>query len=114
VGVNPETLVVEAADGLTRASRQYLACEPPSRRGLPGAWAHVESSWEATERERPAGNREVVAGAWRRGKTGAAGRQWSAGVGPSHSSDEACEGSASGRAGGAKGRAGQGSRRRER
>ena len=114
MGLNPETYIFGAADGLTRASRQYPVSEPPSRRGLPGAWAYVESPGEAAEQERPAGNREVAAGVWLQGMTGAAGRQWSAGVGLSHISDEACEGSASGRAGGAKGRAEQGSRWRER
>jgi hypothetical protein len=54
----------------------------------------------------------VITGVWRQGMTGAVLRQSPQGVGLSHSSVETREGVS--RAGGAKGRAGQGRRWRER
>ena len=113
--LNPEIFVVEGADGFTRTRRQHSRAKKPNARSLPGATAHVETPGKLTEQERPTGNRAMVgAGARLRGKTEAIEYQRPVGVGPSHSSDEACEGSGSGRAGGAKGRAGQGTCRRER
>lgn len=109
---NPEIYIVEGAEGLARVRRQHRVVKGLSRADLPGAWAHVETPGLGTEQERPGrnpcqwGNRE-------QGKTGALGGQCRPGVGPAHSSDEAGE-VRHARAGGAKGRAEQGSRRRER
>jgi hypothetical protein len=72
VGVNPEIAIFEGADGCSLTRRQHLAINTPSRRGLPGAWTHVESPRKHTEQERPIGNRGMVsAGAYERGRTGA-------------------------------------------
>jgi len=115
VRLNPEIYIVEGADGLAWARRQHSCAKTPTARSLPGAWAHIETPGKLTEQERPTGNRAMVgADARLRGKTEAIECQSPVGVGPSHSSDEACEGSSSGRAGGAKGRAEQGIRWRER
>jgi len=109
---NPEIYIVEGADGLARVRRQQRAVKSLSRANLPGAWAHIETPGLGTEQERP-GRNPWERGRRVQGKTGALGGQSRPGVGPAHSSDEAGE-ACSARAGGAKGRAGQGSRRRER
>ena len=44
------------------------------------------------EQERPSGNHRVEVGAKAQGETGALKCKWPVGVGPSHSSAEACEG----------------------
>lgn len=93
--VNPENYIVEGAEGHAWARRQHLPSEPPSRQNLPGAKAHIETSRERTEQERPIGNRET-AGAGTRGETGASGCQGPVGVRLSHSSEEAREGRPSG------------------
>ena len=114
VRVIPETYFFEGADVQTYDRRQYRLPKVPMQLGLPGTLAHIESPGATTEQERPRENRRLVeSGAAMQGTTGAVLCQWSLGVGLSHSSDEACEGVLR-RAGGAKGRAEQGTRRRER
>lgn len=67
------------------------------------------------EQERPSGNhKDATVAVRRRGKTEAALRERTLGVGLSHSSEETCEGLNQVRAGGAKGRAEQGAFWRER
>jgi len=67
------------------------------------------------EQERPNGNHgEETVAVRQQGKTGAAIRERSLGVGLSHSSEETCKGQKEVRAGGAKGRAEQGTFWRER
>ena len=110
--LHPEIYIIEGAEGLARVRRQHRVVKGLSRVDLPGAWAHVETPGLGTEQERPGRN------PWKRGdrvqgKTGALGGQCRPGVGPVHNSDEAGEARFA-RAGGAKGRAEQGSRRRER
>ena len=109
--VNPEIYIVEGADGLAWVRRQHCAAKGLIRAGLPGAWARIETSGNRTEQERPSEDHMEVGGGLR-GRTGAGSREAWLGVGLSHSSDEAGEGAS--RAGGAKGRAEQGSRRGER
>ena len=111
--VNHETYAVEDADGLSQSRRQHLRDNTPVAQSLPWAPAHIETPRKFTEQERPNGNPET-GGARMRGKTGVFECKRPLGVGLFHSSDEACEGSASGRAGGAKERAGQGTRWGER
>jgi hypothetical protein len=114
VRVIPETYFVEGADTCAYSRRQHWLQKEPMQTGLPGTFAHIESSGTATEQERPRVNRRMVtAGVARRGRTGAMLCQGALGVGLSHSSGEACEGVLR-RVGGAKGRAEQGTRRRER
>ena len=112
--VIPETYTVEGADTYACSRRQHGLQKVPMQFGLPGPPAHIESPRATTEQERPRDNRCLVAaGVMGQGKNQAASCQWSLGVGPSHSSDEAREGPY-GRVGGAKGKAEQGTRRRER
>jgi len=114
VRVIPETTYVEGADVQACDRRQHRLQKVPMQSGLPGTFARVESPGTTTEQERPRGNRCLVAaGAAMRGITEAVLCQWLLGVGLSHSSDEAREGGCR-RVGGAKGRAGQGTRRSER
>ena len=114
VRVIPETYSNEGADTNAWSRRQHRLQKMPMRSGLPGTFAHVEALGTAMEQERPRDNRRMVtAGAAKRGGTEAMLCQWLLGVGLSHSSIEACEGG-SRRVGGAKGRAEQGTRRRER
>ena len=110
----PETYIVEGADVQVCDRRQHRLSKMPRQLGLPGTLAHIESPGTTTEQERPRSNRRLVAaGAAMQGKTEALQCQWFLGVGLSHSSDEAREG-VLGRVGGAKGKAEQGTRRRER
>jgi len=114
VRVIPETYFDEGADVHACDRRQYRLQKMPMQLGLPGTFAHIEASGTNTEQERPSNNRRLVAvGAAMQGTTGAVLCQWLLGVGLSHSSDEAREGVLR-RVGGAKGKAGQGTRRRER
>lgn len=110
--VNPEIYIFEGAEGFARECRQHRTVKCLSRADLPGALAHVETPGLGTEQERP-GRNPYKRGSRVQGKTGALGSQCRPGVGPAHSSDEAGEVRYA-RAGGAKGRAEQGSRRRER
>jgi len=110
--VNPEIYIFEGADGLAWVSRQHRVVTSLSHAGLPGAMAHVETPRLGTEQERPERNPRKR-GDRVQGTTEALGGQCRSGVGPVHSSDEASEARFA-RAGGAKGRAEQGSRRRER
>lgn len=110
--VHPEMYTIEGAEGLARVRRQHRAVTSLSRAGLPGAMAPIETPRLGTEQERPGRNPRQRGGRVQ-GKTGALGGQGRSGVGPAHSSDEVGEVQFA-RAGGAKGRAGQGSRRRER
>ena len=111
--VIPETYLFEGADTFAYGRRRHRLQKMPMQLGLPGRLAHIESPGTTTEQERPRGNhRMVTVGAAMRGRTEALLCQWSLGVGPSHSSYEAREG-VSGRVGGAKGKAEQGTRRRE-
>ena len=112
--VIPETYFFEGADVQTYERRQYRLPKVPMQSGLPGTLAHIESPGTTTEQERPRSNRRLVAaGAAMQGTTEAVPCQWLLGVGLSHSSDEAGEG-VSRRVGGAKGKAEQGTRWRER
>ena len=112
--VIPETYFLGGADVQTCDRRQYRLPKMPRQLGLPGTFAHIEFPGTSTEQERPSNNRRLVAvGAAMQGKTEAVLCQWFLGVGPSHSSDEAREGVLR-RVGGAKGKAEQGTRRRER
>jgi len=110
--LNPEIYIIEGAEGLARVCRQHRAVKGLSRADLPGALAHIETPGLGTEQERP-GRNPRKRGGRAQGKTGALGGQCRPGVGPAHSSDEAGEVRFA-RAGGAKGWAEQGSRRRER
>jgi hypothetical protein len=110
----PETTVIEGADALASAAGNTGCRNCLCSSGLPGTFAHIEYPGTTTEQERPRSNRRLVsAGAARQGITKAVLCQWSLGVGPSHSSNEAREGVLR-RVGGAKGKAEQGTRRRER
>ena len=110
----PETTDIEGADVQSRNRRQHRLSKMPRQLGLPGPFAHIEFPGTTTEQERPRGNRHLVpADAAMQGITGAVLWQWFLGVGLSRSSDEAREG-VSRRVGGAKGKAEQGTRRRER
>lgn len=65
----------------------------PRRQGLPGARAHIETPGDQMEQERPIGHHALVGmGAGVRGRTGVPRCKSQMGIGPSHSSDEACEG----------------------
>ena len=111
--VIPETTVVEGADATVAAAGNTVCRNCLCRLGLPGTFAHIESPGTTTEQERPISNRRLVAsGSAMQGITEAVPCQWLLGVGPSHSSYEALEG-VSRRVGGAKGKAEQGTRRRE-
>ena len=113
--VNPEIYIVEVADAVARGRRQQPLFKMSRQRWFPGAKAHIETPGIFTEQERPTGNRSLVAAdVGEQGKTEALRCQRSVGVGLFHSSDEAGEAGVSRRAGGAKGRAGQGTCRRER
>ena len=110
----PETTDIEGADAMAAAAGNTDCRNCLCSSGLPGPFAHIEFPGTTTEQERPRGNRRLVAaGAAMQGKTEALPCQWFLGVGPSHSSDEAREGVLR-RVGGAKGKAEQGTRRRER
>jgi hypothetical protein len=115
VRVNPESYIVEGADGFIRVRRQHPVQKTPMHGSLPGARARIETLRILTEQERPIVNRRMVtAGAGMQGKTGAYRCKRAVGVGLSHSSEETGEGGVASRTGGAKGRAVQGTRRRER
>ena len=110
--VIPETYTKEGADTHAWSRRRHRLQPMPMQLGLPGTSAHIESPGRTMEQERPRVNhRMVTVGVVRRGRTEASPCEWSLGVGLSHSSEEASEGGS--RVGGAKGRAGQGTRRRE-
>jgi len=110
----PETTDIEGADAPLAAAGNTSCRKCLCRLGLPGSSAHIEFPGTTTEQERPRGNLRLVAvGAAMQGKTEVLQCQRFLGVGPFHSSDEAREGD-SGRVGGAKGKAEQGTRRRER
>lgn len=100
--VNPETYIVEGAEGNALTRRPHLPSEPPNRQGLPGARAHIETPRERTEQERPIGNRGK-AGAGGRGETGAPWGERPVGVGLSHSSEEPGEGGCKPTSGGSEG-----------
>ena len=111
--VNPETYQNEGAD-ISAQSQATQAAQNAYAAWPSGGVAHIESPRTTMEQERPRSNRCLVtAGAVMQGESQAVSCQWFLGVGPSHSSDEALEG-LSGRRGGAKGKAEQGTRRRER
>ena len=69
--VNPEIYIVEGAESLAWARRQYPLLNQLRQRGLPGARAHIEFPGERTEQERPTGNHRDEVGAGAQGKTGA-------------------------------------------
>lgn len=110
--INPENFNIEGAEGYARTRRQHRRVKGLSPEGLPGTWAHIETSGKHAEQERPDGypkdrggvNRERIGGTHREGP-------W--GVGSVHSSDEASEG-CRGRRSGAKGLTEQGTRSGER
>ena len=76
--INPEKFIVEDADGFARARKPHRPPKSLGRKGLPGAWAHIENPGKATEQERPNGHRTLVgAGAGGEGRperTGVKGR----------------------------------------
>ena len=110
----PETTDIEGADAPLAVAGNTSCRKCLCRLGLPGSFAHIEFPGTTTEQERPRSNRRLVAaGAAMQGKTEALPCEWFLGVGPFHSSDEAREGD-SRRVGGAKGKAEQGTRWRER
>ena len=113
VRLNPEINNVEGADGFIRVRRRYPVQKMPKHGNLPGAWAHIETPGEQTEQERPIGNRKKVeVGAGDEGKlesTGVKGR-WESD--PLIVVMKPVKGIT--RTGGAKGRAEQGTRWRER
>ena len=112
--VIPEITVLEGADTTVTVAGNTFCRKCLCRMDLPGRLAHIESPRAATEQERPRSNRRLVAaGAATQGRTEAASCQRFLGVGLSHSSDESREGLIC-RVGGAKGRAEQGTWRRER
>ena len=112
VRVNPENYIVEDVEGYAWTRRQHLPSKVPRWESLPGAKAHIETPGERMEQERPIGNREVGADA------GDKGRPESTGVKGRWESDllivvrKPVKGET--RMGGAKGRAEQGTRGRER
>jgi len=111
--IHPEIYNVEGAEGFAWTRRPHRMVQSRSRMILPGAWAHVETSGKVAEQERPDRNL-LRKGGERQGRTEAKRYQCLSGVGLAHSSDEACGTRVSVRMCGAKGQAGQGSRRSER
>lgn len=115
MGVNPENGDFEDADGTVGARRQHPTLERLGVGVFRGLGLTSRLQGFALNRRGPA---STAHWSWvdgrQRGTTGVAGREWASGIGLSHSSVEAREGNASGRAGGAKGRAEQGFRWRER
>jgi hypothetical protein len=111
--LHPEIYNVEGAEGFAWTRRPHRMVLSRSHTILPGAWAHVETSGKGAEQERPVRNLLRKGGA-RQGRTEAKRYQCLSGVGLAHSSDEACGVRVSVRMRGAKGQAGQGTRRRER
>ena len=111
--VNPENYIVGDVEGCAWTRRQHSSLKVPKWGSLPGAWAHIETPRERTEQERPIGNRrKVEAGAGDKGKlesTGVKGR-WESD--PLIVVRKPVKGKT--RMGGAKGRAEQGTRWRER
>ena len=94
--VNPEIIIVEGADSLAWTGRQYQSHIRLVRKGLPGAWAHVEYPGRTMEQERPINNRVLVdTDVGKQGRTGVNRCQRFMGVGLSHSSVEAREGGVS-------------------
>jgi len=94
--VNPEIITVEGADSFAWTGRQHRSHICLVRKGLPGAWAHVEYPGRTTEQERPISNRVLVdTDVGTQGKTGVSRCQRFMGVGLSHSSVEDHEGGAS-------------------
>ena len=115
MGVNPENGDFEDADGTVGARGQYPTLERLGVGVFRGLGLTSRLQGVTLNRRGPASTVHWSwAGGRRRGTTGVGCRGWASGIGLSHSSDEAREGSVSGRAGGAKGRAEQGFRWRER
>jgi len=111
VRVNPESCIVEGADPVAHGRRQN---QPLSR--LCGKTFREQGltsrlQGEPRNRRGPTSTSMAVV---RQGKTKASQWKRALGVGLSHSNEETCEGSEQVRAGGAKGRAEQGTFRRER
>jgi hypothetical protein len=111
--IHPEIYNVEEAEGSAWIRRPHRMVQRRHHAVLPGAWAHVETSGKGTEQERPGRNLLRKGGA-RQGRTEAKHYQSLSGVGPAHSSVEACGVRVSVRMRGAKGQAGQGTGWRER
>jgi hypothetical protein len=113
VRVNPENYIIGDVEGYAWTRRQHLPSKVPRWESLPGAWAHIETPGERMEQERPIGNRRKVAA-----DAGDEGRPESTGVKGRWESDplivvgKPVKGIT--RTGGAKGRAEQGTRWRER
>jgi hypothetical protein len=115
VRVSPESYIVEGADIVAHNRRQHLPQKCLSGRTFREQRLTSRLQGKATEQERPNCNhRAVTVGVGSQGKTGAVSCKRSLGVGLSHSSEEICEGLKQVRADGAKGRAEQGTFRRER
>jgi hypothetical protein len=115
VRVSPESYIVEGADIVAHNRRQHLPRESLSGRTFREQWLTSRLRGKTMEQERPNGNhRAAIVGVEMRRKTGAVSCKRSLGVGLSHSSDEPCEEGANLRVSEAKGRAEQGTQRRER
>lgn len=111
--VNPDNIIVEGADGFARTRRQHCCDKSLITAGLPGSWAHIETSRKDAEQERPNGNHKEVGGTSRE-RIGGKVCKSSLGVGSAHSSAEAWKAVLSCRHGGAKGLTVQGTRGSER
>lgn len=113
--VSPESYIVEGADIVTHNRRQHLPQECLSGGTFREQGLTSSLRGKAMEQERPNGNhRTATVGVGLQGKTGAVSYKRPLGVGLSHSSDEPYEGDKQPWVRGAKGRAEQGTQRRER
>jgi hypothetical protein len=109
---NPESYIVGGADTVAHGRRQNLPLSCLCGRTFREQRLTSRLQGEPWNRRDPA---STATGAVRlQGKTGAALWERALGVGLSHSSKETCKGTVKVRAGGAKGRAEQGTFRRER
>jgi hypothetical protein len=112
--VNPESYIVEGADTVAQGRRQYLPLNCLCGRTFREQGLRSRLQGEPWNRRGPMTTTKGVAIVLQ-GKTGAALRERSLGVGLSHSSEEPCEGWIDAiPSGGAKGRAEQGTLRGER
>jgi len=114
VRVNPESYIVEGADTVAHGRRQYLPLNCLSGRTFREQGLTSRHQGEPWNRRGPTATTGTIVAVRQRGKTGAALREGSLGVGLSPSSEESCKGWRHARAVGAKGRAEQGTLWRER
>lgn len=114
VRIHPESYIIEGADTVAHGRRQYLPLNSLSGRTFREQGLTSRHQGEPWNRRGPTATTGTIVAVRRRGKTGAALREWPLGVGLSHSSEESCKGCRYARAAGAKGRAEQGTLWRER